>query len=208
MSSTPESRFDLSPGKKALLVQCLMSERVAGPEDPKSPGRSESGAARVSYAQQRLWFLDRLVPGNPFYNVDATVPIRAPLNAWLLERTINEIVRRHETLRTTFDEQDGRPIQRIVPSLFVPQPVIDLRRLASAERQAEARRLRVEEARSPFDLVCGPLIRARLITLADDDYLLLLTLHHIISDGWSLGVFSNEMSEFYSALASGRKPSV
>src|SRR5690606_22560108 len=119
----------------------------------------------LSYAQQRLWFLDRLVPGNPFYNIDAVLPIRAAISVPLLHQALNQIVRRHEALRTTFAERDGRPVQVIAPSLEIPLPVVDLRTMPPAEREAEAQRLAMEEARTPFDLARGPLIRARLVTL-------------------------------------------
>src|SRR5690606_12429306 len=132
--------------------------------------------------------------------------IRAAISVPLLHQALNQIVRRHEALRTTFAERDGRPVQVIAPSLEIPLPVVDLRRMPPAEREAEAQRLAMEEARRPFDLARGPLIRARMVTLDREDHRLLLTMHHIVSDGWSMGVLSRELQTLYTAYALGRTP--
>ncbi|HEY7465653.1 MAG TPA: condensation domain-containing protein, partial [Dehalococcoidia bacterium] len=159
----------------------------------------------LSYAQQRLWFLDQLAPGNPFYNVPFALRLSFPLNVVALQRSLNEIVRRHEVLRTSFAlGSDGLPVQRIAPQLDLSLPVLDLRSLPDAERTARAHALAADEARLPFDLAGAPLVRARLLRLGDADYLLLLTLHHIVCDGWSMGVLSRELSALYPAFASGQ----
>jgi amino acid adenylation domain-containing protein len=158
----------------------------------------------TSFAQQRLWFLDQLTPGSSFYNLFAATPVRWPLNVSVLERVLNEIVRRHESLRTTFAAVDGQPVQIIAPQLQIPLPVVDLRHLPPEQREAEALRLATEEAHRPFDLTRGPLIRTQLLQLGASDYVFLLTMHHIISDGWSMGVFSRELSALYSAFAMGQ----
>jgi amino acid adenylation domain-containing protein len=154
----------------------------------------------TSYAQQRLWFLDQLTPGNPFYNVPAITSVREPLDLSALERSLNEIVRRHETLRTTFMAVDGQPLQVIAPTLEVLLPVMDLRPLPATDRETEARRLAAEEAERPFDLAQGPLLRTTLLRLDEQENLLLVTMHHIISDGWSQRVFLRELTTLYAAF--------
>lgn len=206
MNSPNKSRFQLSPEKRSLLEQLLAEEGIGASGNQETPRRAFLSPPPLSYAQQRLWFLDRLVPGNPFYNIDAVIPLRAQISAEILRCTLNLIVQRHETLRTTFVEWNGQPVQWIAPRLDLALPVIDLRHLPPAERESEARRLAAEKSRLPFDLSTGPLIRAALVWLDDANHLLLLTLHHIISDGWSLIVFLREMEEAYLALATGRTP--
>src|SRR5918998_1120577 len=158
----------------------------------------------ASYAQQRLWFLDQLVPGNAFYNVPATLRLTTPLDVEALRQSLGEIVRRHETLRTTFAVVDGQPMQVIAPQLEVELPVTDLRHLPGAERSREATRLAAQEAQRPFDLARGPLLRAGLLRLGEADHLLLLTVHHIVADGWSMGILFRELAALYTAVAAGR----
>ncbi|HIP97138.1 MAG TPA: non-ribosomal peptide synthetase, partial [Anaerolineae bacterium] len=151
----------------------------------------------VSFAQQRLWFLDQFEPGSPFYNIPSAVRLTGKLDVVALERTLNEIVRRHESLRTTFATINGDPVQVISPSLTLPLPVIDLRDLPQAEREAEALRLATGEAMRPFNLTQGPLLRGTLLRLDEEEHIVLLTMHHIISDGWSMGVFIGELTTIY-----------
>jgi amino acid adenylation domain-containing protein len=158
----------------------------------------------VSFAQQRLWFLDQLVPGSSFYNEHTSVRLKFPVNVALLERSLAEIVNRHESLRTTFIVVDGQPVQVIAPTGTVPLSAIDLRHLPREEREPDAIRLASAEACKPFDLRIGPLIRTTLLQLDDCDYLFLLTMHHIVSDGWSLGVFGRELEALYSAFELGQ----
>jgi len=158
----------------------------------------------LSYAQQRLWFLDQLEPGSPFYNIFDTLSFDGPLNVRALEQSLNEVVQRHETLRTSFATIDGQPVQVIAPYLSLALPVVDLRQLAQSERDFEADRLFSEESERPFDLTRGPLLRVRLLCLGDAHHVLLLTMHHIISDGWSLGVLSRELRALYEAYSTGR----
>jgi len=157
----------------------------------------------LSFAQQRLWFLDQFEPGSPFYNIPLAVRIRGKLNVAALEATLNEIVRRHETLRTTFAVMDGDPVQLIAPRLELPLPVVSLEHLPADAREAEALRLAQEEAQRPFDLQRGPLFRARLLQLDRDDYVGLFTMHHIVSDGWSMGVLMGEIGAIYAAFSRG-----
>ncbi|HEY0406879.1 MAG TPA: amino acid adenylation domain-containing protein, partial [Pyrinomonadaceae bacterium] len=159
----------------------------------------------LSFAQQRLWFLDQLVPGNPFYNVDTTTRLDATLDIEALERSLNEIVRRHEALRTTFGMVDGQPAQIVAPALRLSLPVFDLSHLPAAEREREAARLAQHEAQRPFNLSAGPLVRASLLRLAAAEHLLLLTLHHIVTDGWSMGVLFEELWTLYETYSAGRE---
>ena len=160
----------------------------------------------LSFAQQRLWFLDQLEPQSPQYNIPDAVRIRGNLDVEALERSLNEIVRRHEVLRAVFPTVDGIATQIIVPELYVPLVIRDLSQLPEEEREAEAMRLAQIEAKRPFDLARGPLIRTTLLRLAEDDFLFLLTMHHIVSDGWSTGVLIRELAALYPAFMAG-KPS-
>ena len=153
----------------------------------------------VSFAQQRLLFLDRLEPGSPFYNVPLAISIKGDLNVAALENTFAEIVSRHEALRTTFSIDETGPVQVIAKSLTLEMPVVDLTSLP--EPESEALRLAREEAEQPFNLNQGPLVRARLLKIGPEAYVLLFTIHHIVSDGWSMGVLFRELGEIYEAFA-------
>jgi amino acid adenylation domain-containing protein len=159
----------------------------------------------LSFAQQRLWFLDQLAPGNPFYNLPAVLRLSA-VRPSVLERCLAEIIRRHESLRTTFrvpDASNGMPVQVIAPPAPVELASIDLRDLPSEQREAEASRIANEEARRPFDLASGPLVRFGLVRLGTTDYVFHVVMHHIISDGWSSAVFLRELAALYQAFALG-----
>ncbi len=174
---------------------------AAGPAIARA-ARGE-GALPLSFAQQRLWFLDQLEPNSPFYNIPVAVRLQGQLNLPVLEQTLNEIVRRHEVLRTTFALEEGLPVQRIQPELFLPLQVIDLSELPADERNPVALRLAIEEAEQPFDLARGPLLRVSLLRLAEEEHVALITMHHIVSDGWSMSVFVHEVAALYEAFASG-----
>ncbi|MEW5857820.1 MAG: condensation domain-containing protein, partial [Cyanobacteriota bacterium] len=155
----------------------------------------------ASFAQARLWFLDRLFPGNPFYNVSAALTLTGSLNLAALEQTFNEIVRRHEVLRTTFRMLEGQLIQVITPTLTIPLPLLDLRSLPATEQEAEIRRLATEERSHSFNLSQDPLLRVMLLQLDSSEHVLLLNLHHIVCDGWSIGVLIRELGTLYTAFA-------
>jgi len=167
-----------------------------------------NGDLALSFAQQRLWFLDQMEPGLPAYNLPAAVRLKGPLNVAALEQSLNEIVRRHESLRTTFGVIDGRPIQVIAPTLTIALPVVDLRQLPASEQETEVRRLVTAEAQRPFDLSRGPLIRGAVLRLGEQEHVGLLTMHHIVSDGWSAGVLIREMATLYLASCAGGSPSL
>ena len=170
-------------------------------------GQGSNGAARTappSFAQQRLWLLDRLYPDEAIYNEPQAFRLRGPLDRDALRRALNEIVCRHEALRTRFAVDDARLVQVIAPALDVPLDVEDLRTLAETERDAEARRIAQAERRARFDLAQGPLLRVRLLCLREGEHWLLLTMHHIATDGWSVGVLWRELAVLYAAFHAGQ----
>jgi amino acid adenylation domain-containing protein len=162
---------------------------------PPSPitAASRRGAIPLSFAQQRLWFLDRLEPGTPRYNMPAALHLQGPLDAGVLERALREVAGRHEGLRTRFLEGENGPIQEIdsAPDLLLAR--IDLAGLTPALRDVEVRRLAADEARRPFDLARGPLLRVRLLRRGGEEHTLLLVLHHIAADAWSLALLLREI---------------
>lgn len=155
----------------------------------------------ASFAQQRLWFIDQLIPGNAIYNVPTVIRLTGKLNALALEQTFNEIVRRHEVLRTTFKVLDGQPLQAIAASLTIPLCVLDLGQLPADEREIEAKCIINAEIERPFDLSTGPLLRVTLLQLRETEHILLLNMHHIICDDWSIGVLIRELGTLYAAFA-------
>jgi amino acid adenylation domain-containing protein len=158
-------------------------------------------ALPLSFAQQRLWFLDRLEPGGTAYNIPQALLLRGPIDRAVLAASLGQIVRRHESLRTTFSAFADEPVQRIAPPGEVALPLVDLSGLPAADRASEAWRLLHEEGERPFDLTAGPLLRAGLLTLATGEHVVFLTLHHIAGDGWSMGVLIREMGILYRAYA-------
>ena len=158
----------------------------------------------LSFAQQRMWFLEQFDPGSCLYNIPTAHRLSGDLNVTALEESLNEIVRRHDTLRTTFQAREGRPFQVVAPTLGLSVPVVDLRGYPRAEREAMAQRLAAEETHKPFDLAEGPLLRATVLRLDEEEHVLLLTMHHIVSDGWSMGVFNRELAALYEAYSTGK----
>ena len=159
----------------------------------------------LSFAQQRLWFLDRIAPGNPFYNIPLAIPIKAYLNIPVLERSLNAIIQRHETLRTVFDEIDGEPSQIIHETMPLKVEVIDISRLDREGHEAKTMELATADAVKPFNLRTGPLIRCSVVKRGLTDNILLLSMHHIVSDGWSMGILANELTTLYQALSMGQR---
>ena len=158
---------------------------------------SRDKALPLSFSQQRLWFLDQYEPNSSVYNIPSALRLRGFLDIGVLEQSLNEIIRRHESLRTTFSMVDGEPVQVIAPPGGFSLAVVDLGDHPEGEREEEARRLVSEEAGRPFDLARGPLFRSKVLRLGEDDHVLLLTMHHIVSDGWSMGVLYRELSVLY-----------
>jgi amino acid adenylation domain-containing protein len=162
------------------------------------------GELPMSFAQQRLWFLHQSAPDSAAYSSSTAVHLQGALNVAALEQSINEIVRRHEALRTSFAVLNGQPIQVIAPTLSLSLSVVDLRELQLLEREQKVQRLANQEAQQPFDLMQGPLMRVTLLRLGNEEHILLLTMHHIISDGWSAGVFIREIAALYDAFCKGQ----
>jgi amino acid adenylation domain-containing protein len=190
----------------AELAGRVEETRRAGlPVLPPVVPMERTGALPLSFAQQRLWFLEQLGNLGATYHVDKPLRLRGALDRAALARALDGIVRRHEALRTTFALVDGEPEQRIAPAEAGGFPLVEHDLGAEADADAGLRRIMAEEARAPFDLERGPLIRGRLVRLAADDHVLLVTMHHIVSDGWSLGVLIRELSALYAAQRAGRE---
>jgi pristinamycin I synthase-3/4 len=191
----------------AELVGRVVALRAETPGDagapPLVPVPRDGSPLPLSFAQQRLWFIEQLEPGSTAYHMPSALRLRGPLDPRVLERALGEVVRRHEALRTTFGDTEGVPFQVVHPAGAVRLEVTDLSRQAPAERAADARRLVREEAQRPFDLRAGPLLRTRLLRLGQEEHVLVLTMHHIVSDGWSMGVLHREMGALYAAFARG-----
>ncbi|HEX6292064.1 MAG TPA: amino acid adenylation domain-containing protein, partial [Herpetosiphonaceae bacterium] len=207
MSDASNNTDALSAEKRKLFELLLKKKGVAAPQAQAIPRRTESEPCALSFAQQRLWFLDRLQPESPAYNVPCALRLMGALDRAALEQSLNGIVARHEVLRTTFATENGQPIQVIAPSQDIPLHTIDLRPVPAEEREAEAQRHLIEEIRRPFDLQRGPLLRAVLLHLDAQASILILTMHHIVADAWSLNVFMSELSAFYAAYSqTNRQP--
>ncbi|WP_460202333.1 amino acid adenylation domain-containing protein [Scytonema sp. NUACC21] len=160
----------------------------------------------LSFAQQRLWFINQLAPDNPTYNIPIIINLTGHINVVVLEQSLNEIIRRHDILRTNFVVSESKPVQVIKPAAALTLSVEDLRELSESERTKEVQRLSTLVAQQSFDLSNEPLWRAKLLRLAEQEYRLLFTLHHIIADGWSMGVFMKELAALYEAYSKA-KPS-
>src|SRR5205085_4101557 len=162
----------------------------------------------LSFSQQRLWFFDQLSPHSPLYNIPAAVRLTGQLDLRSLERTLTEIVRRHEVLRTVFAAIGGQAAQVIRPAEPVRFLLHDLSDLPEAEREQQIRRLARHEAQSPFDLSEGPLVRTALIKAEEQEHVVLLTMHHIVSDAWSIGILIQEVAALYDSFSKGLPPSL
>lgn len=192
----------LSPERRALIEK-LLKKGSAKPAPPSITKRRVGGEIPLSFAQQRLWFFEQLMPGTTVYNMPLQLRLQSAINPPLLARALNELVRRHESFRTTFTTVEERPVQVVARSLKLEMAVIDLQDFQPEDRDASLLRLATEEALTRFDLTTGPLIRTKLLRLGAQDFVLLLTMHHIISDAWSMNIFLKELGVVYSAYASG-----
>ena len=197
----------LPPKKRELLLRELQKKKAGrdklAASTPQSAGGEQVRHYPASFSQQWFLFLYEMSEGGFLYNMPYSTRLKGNVGVGALKQSVDEIVRRHEGLRTTFPIVDGKRVQVIAPSLDLGWTVHDLRGLPESEREAAARRLATEEARRPFDMDKGPLIRAGLLRLADDEYVLLLTIHHSNSDGWSMGVFIRELTALYEAFCAG-----
>nr|MBD2364818.1 AMP-binding protein [Anabaena minutissima FACHB-250] len=202
----------LSPEQRELVLKKLQMQKANSATDnhksqslPLVPV-DRNQAIPLSFAQQRLWFLDQLVGPSATYNTPTALQITGKLNINALEQAIIEIVRRHEVLRTTFQEINNTPLQVVHPTVMVTLPVIDLQNLSDIEKASQVQQLVHQEAHKPFNLQQPPLIRGQILRLDETSHVLLLTVHHIVIDGWSMGVFIQELSALYPAFATA-KPS-
>jgi acyl-CoA synthetase (AMP-forming)/AMP-acid ligase II/acyl carrier protein len=185
-----------------IATQAIALMDDSAPTGPILQPIPRNGNLPLCLAQERLWFLDQLEPGNPFYNVAIAILLTGQLNATVLEQSLNEVVQRHEALRTSFKVVKGRPIQVIAPNLTLTMPVVEFPGLS----EAEALRLATQEAQQPFDLSRLPLLRPKLLRLNEEKHMLILSMHHIISDGWSIGILIRELAVLYKTFSTG-KPS-
>jgi amino acid adenylation domain-containing protein len=204
MSDIAKQITELSDEKRQLLDRLLKKAGLNLTSAIIIPQRRDTNKFPMSFAQERLWFLDQLEPNRPTYNLPDTHYFKGPLDLDALQRSLSEIVRRHELLRTTFQMVDGKPMQVIAPPQPLELPLIDISHLPDTERAAKAQQLADEDSIQPFDLSRDPLFRMQLVRLAEEEHLLLFTMHHIISDGWSLQVMAREMSALYEAYKAGQ----
>lgn len=186
--------------RRAQFLAQLRAQRRALSKTPRPAPRQRSGPAPLSFAQETLWFLDRLAPGRPTYNVPICVRLRGAVDVEALRKAFATVVARHEALRTYFIEDADAPVQVVQPAADVALVV------TRVDDEAQARQLATEIARQPFDLSSAPLWRIRLLELAPDDCMLVVVAHHIVFDAWSLGVFTDELAASYSAVKEGRRP--
>ena len=199
---TPDLRKELASRKLEILALLRQADTVTSPAAFPLKRVSRAGDLPLSFAQQRLWFLNQLGTGSA-YNIPLAIRLIGLPNIKALKDSLNEIIRRHEALRTTFRSSGGRPVQVIAEKMSFDMPLMDLSGQPRAEREVEAKRLASAEAMRRFDLVKGPLFKAALIRLSEDEHILVLTMHHIITDGWSMGVFTAELATLYKAYCNG-----
>ncbi|TSC19082.1 non-ribosomal peptide synthetase, partial [Corallococcus sp. Z5C101001] len=192
----------------AALAERILALTPALRVPPPLTRTSHEGLLPLSFAQQRLWLLDQLQPEDASYNLPTALQLSGHVDVEALRRTFEALVARHESLRTTFEQHQGQPSQRIHAPRDWTLPLVDLSALPAEQRQEAARRLADEEMRRPFHLDRGPLLRSTLVRLDEADHLLLVTMHHIVSDGWSMGVLVREVAAFYEAFTTGTTPAL
>ncbi|MBH8560937.1 amino acid adenylation domain-containing protein [Nostoc sp. CENA67] len=207
MSNISKKIAELSPEKLELLLKLRHQKQENSQKKEITPQSRETSLFPLSFAQQRLWFLDQLIPGNSLYNIPFALRLVGQLDILALKRSFNEIIRRHEILRTCFQTNEAKPVQLIASTFELTLATIDLQDLPPEKREDEVRKLASLEASQPFDLTQLPLLRVKLLRLAPTEHVLLLVMHHIISDGWSIGVFTRELAVLYEAFVTG-KPSL
>lgn len=207
MNDNSKNHEALSPAKRALYELLLKKKReqeIAASAQPIARAQ-EASSYPLSFAQQRIWFIHQLMPDNPAFNVHVTEQIKGALNVPALESGLKEVVRRHKTMRTRFITFEGKPVQVVSEDANFILAMIDLSQLNEYERSAQLQKFADKEARRSFDLTNGPLLRATLFKKASDEHVLLLVVHHIISDGWSMDVFIQELVTLYEAYSNGRQ---
>lgn len=184
-------------------IDALHTDTKSELSHEESKAFSDDSVIPASFAQQRLWFLDQLDPGQAVYIIDYAMRITGPLNETALEQAINEIIRRHESLRTTIGTRNGEPTQVVAETLTMRLPVVDISHEPQEMREAKARALAAEISKQPFDLARGPLLRLRIIRLHPQDHILAIPIHHVVADGWSLDVLQKELAALYEVFYKG-----
>jgi len=202
MEELPGRIAGLSSAQRAVPERRLR-DKASTLAPQRIPRRNPDEPCPLSFAQERLWFLDQWHPGIPVYNVATHLQLSGPVDLQALEQSANEIIRRHEALRTTFRLIDGTPVQVIAPHLSIPVPVVDLEPLTDVDRGPALARHAGDEVRIPFNLADGPLLRTTLFRLGEYDHVLLLVMHHIVSDGESTDIFFRELAVLYQAFRDG-----
>ncbi|MGI2908929.1 condensation domain-containing protein, partial [Tolypothrix sp. VBCCA 56010] len=196
---TPSLRVQLQERKAEILA--FLQKANLGSSSTLDPILlvPREGKLPLSFAQQRLWFLQQLEVDSGFYNIYVTVRFEGQLNVAALESSLNYIINRHEALRTNFVTVNGQPVQVIHPNRGLPLQVVDLQQLDQTQREITCQQLAISEASRPFDLAVDPLVRASLLKLGEKEHVLLVVMHHIVSDGWSIGVLVRELAAVYQA---------
>ncbi|HEY0174538.1 MAG TPA: amino acid adenylation domain-containing protein [Pyrinomonadaceae bacterium] len=205
---TPELREELAARKAevmSFLREAQSSSSASASDAQRVRPAPRGGELPLSFAQQRLWFVQQLEPGSPAYNMPVALRLEGRFDAGAMAAALGEVVRRHEALRTTFAQEGGRPVQVINEPRGLELPVVDLSTLPEAERERRLRAVLTEESLRPFDLERGPLLRAGVIRLREEEHVLHATMHHIVSDGWSIGVLVREVGALYAAFSEGRE---
>jgi amino acid adenylation domain-containing protein/thioester reductase-like protein len=203
-SDLSQQSSQLSPAKRLLLEKRLRGKVIKSTNGQTISRGTGPGSGPLSFAQQRLWFIEQFEEATAAYNIPFGFRLRGQLNVAALERSLNEILRRHEALRTSCTTVEGKPQTIVTPALTMLLPVKDLRSFPEEIREAELYRLAIEDARSPFNLAQSPLFRIALLQVDEKEYVLLMTIHHISFDGWSIGVFMRELTILYNAFSRGR----
>jgi hypothetical protein len=183
-----------------LLAQRLMSRNKQLAQSPKILRRDDTAITRASFAQERMWFLSQLEPSSPAFNTPSAIRLEGLLNLEAFRQSLNEVVRRHEALRTTFKAIDGQPHQIISEALKLDMPIVDLESITDS---GLVRGLAIGETNRPFDLTSGPLLRVVLLRMGERQHIIVFTMHHIISDGWSMGILIQEVVALYEAFCQG-----
>ena len=205
---TTELNAVIREKKSEILVFLQETKVLENSHSHRIVKRNRQSPLPLSFAQQRLWFLDQLEPGSSVYNIPVAFRLTGRLDTGALDQSLNEVIRRHEALRTTFSVVDDQPVQVVAPSLTLKLEIVDIRDVPEGEREVEVERLTGEEAHRSFDLGRGPLFRASLLKLGEAEHVLLLSMHHIVSDGWSMGVLYSELSQLYEAFHEGKTSSL
>lgn len=203
MNERLEKLKHLSPEKRTLILQRLRENGVRAEQSQRIPKRSVQNVAPLSFAQQRLWFLEQLQPNSCAYILSVAVRLVGSLHITALQQSMSEIVQRHTILRTVFITENGQPIQAIASEPPPLLSIVDLRGLTNTEQAAEIQRLTAVAALQPFDLTKGPLWRGTVLQLGTAEHVLLFAMHHIVSDGWSMGILIREVAALYNAFTQG-----